>query len=289
MTILVNENESISALSETLRLRSDEVQEFISRKPNYFIRCGTLLFFCVLILISTVCWFIQYPDIVVSKARLTSINAPKEVITRSEGKLQQISATNGNRVKQGTVLAYMESIANPTAVLQVQANLDSILLKVSQNKIEQIVKYFPDYTKQLYLKELGDLQQPFQNFMQSFISFRDFISNGFYLQKLNMLQTDLSNMIRLHKILKEQQMLLEQDVALSKQTFDANEILAKDKVISALDYRNEQSKFIGKQLSMPQIKSAILTNESLQNDKRKEIAELEITVLLLPFSSIKVK
>jgi HlyD family secretion protein len=280
MTILVNENESISALSETVRLRSDEVQEFISRKPNYFIRCGTLLFFCVLILISTVCWFIQYPDIVVSKARLTSINAPKEVITRSEGKLQQISATNGNRVKQGTVLAYMESIANPTAVLQVQANLDSILLKVSQNNIEQIVKYFPDYTKQQYLKELGDLQQPFQNFMQSFISFRDFISNGFYLQKLNMLQTDLSNMIRLHKILKEQQMLLEQDVALSKQTFDANEILAKDKVISALDYRNEQSKFIGKQLSMPQIKSAILTNESLQNDKRKEIAELENQIIV---------
>jgi multidrug efflux pump subunit AcrA (membrane-fusion protein) len=280
MPILVNENGNISGLSETLRLRSDEVQEFISRKPNFFIRWGTVLFFCILVVMGAVCWFIQYPDLVVSKARLTSMNAPKEVITRTEGKLQQLAATNGDKVKQGTVLAYMESIANPSAVEQVKANLDSILLYVSQNSSDQIVKFFPDYSQQQYLKELGELQQPFQTFMQSFISIRDFISNGFYLRKRTMLQTDLSNMTRLHTILKEQQMLLEKDVALSKQTFDANESLAKDKVISALDYRNEQSKHIAKQLSLPQIKSAIVNNESQQNDKRKEIAELENQIIV---------
>jgi HlyD family secretion protein len=275
MPVIVNENGSMSGLPETLHLRSDEVQDFISRKPNFLIRWGTVLFFCVLVLMGTVCWFIQYPDLVVSKARLTSMNAPKEVITRTEGKLQQIAATNGDKVKQGTVLAYMESIANPAAVAQVQSNLDSILLYVSQNSADQIVKFFPDYSQQQYLKELGELQQPFQTFMQSFISFRDFICNGFYLRKRYMLQTDLNNITRLHVIIKEQQILLEKDVALSKQTFEANESLAKDKVISPLDYRNEQSKLIAKQLSLPQIKSAIVTNESQQNEKHKELAELE--------------
>jgi HlyD family secretion protein len=95
-----------------------------------------------------------------------------------------------------------------------------------------------------------------------------------------MLQTDLNNITRLHAILKEQQTLLEKDVALSKQTFEANESLAKDKVISPLDYRNEQSKLIAKQLSLPQIKSAIVTNESQQNDKRKELAELENQIIV---------
>ena len=82
MPILVNENGSISGISETLHLRSNEVQEFISRKPNFFIRWGTVLFFCILVVMGIVCWFIQYPDLVVSKARLTSMNAPKEVITK---------------------------------------------------------------------------------------------------------------------------------------------------------------------------------------------------------------
>ena len=275
MPIVVNENGSISGLPETVHLRSDEVQEFISRKPNFFIRWGTVLFFFILVLMGTMCWFIQYPDLVVSKARLTSINAPKEVMTRTEGKIQQLLTNNGDIVKQGAVLAYMESVANPLSVALVKASLDSILWHISQNNTNRIVEYFPDYASQQYLNELGELQQPYQTFMQSFISFRDFISSGFFLRKRTMLQTDLSNINRLHTILKEQQMLLVKDVALSKQTFEANESLAKDKVISAFDYRNEQSKLIAKQLSLPQIKSAIVSNESQQNDKRKEIAELE--------------
>lgn len=287
MPIVVNENGSISDLTETLHLRSDEVQEFISRKPNFFIRWGIVLFFCVLVIIGTVCWFIQYPDLVISKARLTSINAPKEVITRTEGRLQQIVVTIGDKVKKGRILAYMESIANPTGVAHVQGNLDSILFLVSNNNTDKIVNFFPDYTQQHYLKELGELQQPFQTFMQSFISFRDFISNGFYLRKRNLLQTDMNNMIRLHSILKEQQTLLENDLALSKQTFEANESLAKDKVISALDYRNELSKLIAKQMSLPQIKSALITNESQQNDKRKEIAELENQIIVQKNSFIQ--
>jgi HlyD family secretion protein len=223
----------------------------------------------------TVCWFIQYPDVVVSKARLTSINAPKEVITRSEGKLKALKITNGGKVIPGSVLAYMESIANPSAVMQLKSNLDSILWNVSQNKTDQIINYFPNYSNQHYLNELGELQQSVQAFMQSFVNFRDYISNGFYLRKRLMLLTDMNNIIKLHAILEEQLSLLDKDLALSKQTFDANESLAKDKVISALDYRNEQSKLIAKQMSLPQLKSAIVSNESQQNNNRKEIAELE--------------
>ena len=227
-----------------------------------------------------ICWFIQYPDLVTSKARLTSIISPKEVIARTEGKLQRIEVSNGVKVNKDEVLAYMESIANPSSVMQVHNNLDSILLNISEDNTNQIINFFPDYTQQLFLKELGELQQPFQTFMQSFVSFRDYISNGFYLRKRDMLQTDVVNIIRLHSILQEQQSLLEKDVALSKQTFDANETLVKDKVISALDYRNEQSRFIAKQLSLPQLKVALISNESQQNEKKKEIAELENQIIV---------
>jgi HlyD family secretion protein len=273
-------NDSVSVLSNILQLRSNEVQEFISRKPNFFIRWGILLFFIVMILMGVICWFIQYPDLVTSKARLTSIISPKEVIARTEGRLQLIEVSNGIKVNKGRVLAYMESIANPSSVMKVHINLDSILLNISENNTNKIINFFPDYTQQLFLKELGELQQPFQTFMQSFVSFRDYISNGFYLRKRAMLQTDFINIIRLHSILQEQQLLLEKDVALSKQTFDANQTLVKEKVISALDYRNEQSRFIAKQLSLPQLKSAIISNESQQNEKKKEIAELENQIIV---------
>ena len=90
-----------------------------------------------------------------------------------------------------------------------------------------------------------------------------------------MLQTDVLNIQKLNNILACQKILLNQDIALSNETYVANKSLANDKVISTLDYSNEKSKMSTKQLSLPQINSSIVTNESQQNEKRKEIAELE--------------
>jgi HlyD family secretion protein len=52
-------------------------------------------------------------------------------------------------------------------------------------------------------------------------------------------------------------------------------ILKEEKVISAKELRDEKSKRINKEMSLPQINASIINNESLQNEKRKEIAELE--------------
>jgi len=84
----------------------------------------------------------------------------------------------------------------------------------------------------------------------------------------------------LYAILSDQKRLLQQDLSLSIENFNANESLAKDKVISALDYRNEKNKLIAKQLSLPQINASIVSNESQQNEKRKEIAELENQIIV---------
>lgn len=65
---------------------------------------------------------------------------------------------------------------------------------------------------------------------------------------------------------------------LAQKTFEMNEILKKEKVISELEYRNEKSKLLMKQMSIPQINEAIIANETQQNEKRKEIMELENTI-----------
>jgi biotin carboxyl carrier protein len=72
--------------------------------------------------------------------------------------------------------------------------------------------------------------------------------------------------------------LNEEDLTLTQKTFEANKTLNEEKVISDFDYRNEKSKLIGKKLSLPQISGAIINNETQQNEKVKEIAELENTI-----------
>ena len=267
------------SLNNTL-LRSGEVQEFISHKPNFIIRWGITAFFIILVSLAIVCWFIQYPELVVSKAKLNSINAPKEIITHTDGKLIKVLVKENDTLHTGQVMAYMESLANPDAVLQLSKQVEAINKTIENNQTNEIVRFFSNSSNQTFANQLGEVQTNYQTFIQAFITFKNYLSNGFYLHKRVMLQTDLQNIQKQNIILNAQKELLTKDLSLTNETFKANESLAKDKVISSMDYRNEESKLIAKKMTLPQINSSIVSNESQQNEKRKEIAELENQIIV---------
>lgn len=268
------------SMKNTFSEHGNEIEEIISKKPPHFVRWGTVYFFFLLMLIGLIAWFIQYPEIVVARAKLNSVNAPKQVITRTDGKLVKIAVKENQKVEAGRILGYMESLANPASVIKIGKQLNSIDSLIIQNKTNEITTFFPGYSSQVFVNNLGELQTPYQTFIQSFITFKDFLSSGYYLRKKNMLLTDMQNIQKQQGIIAKQKNLLQQDLSLSDETFHADESLLKDKIISPLEYRNEKSKLIAKQLSLPQINASIITNESQQNEKRKEIGELENQIIV---------
>ncbi len=265
--------ENAAALKNTFTEHGNEIEEIISNKPPLIVRWGTVYFLFVLLFLALICWFIKYPDIVKTTAKLTSINAPKEVITKTAGQLTNLFIKEGEQVKAGTVLGYIESTANPEEVFYLSGRIDTISNIISKSEIEKL----PPYINTSY-QNLGELQQSYQTFLQSFLTFRNYISGGFYLRKKSMLINDMSLLNRQHQTLSQQKDLNSQDLELSQKTFEANESLKTDKVISDLDYRNEKSKLINKKLTLPQINSSLISNEAQQNEKQKEIAELENTI-----------
>jgi multidrug resistance efflux pump len=270
--------EDVFVMKNTFAEHGNEIEDIISNKPPFMVRWGTVYFFFLLLLIGLICWFIQYPDIVAAKAKLNSVNAPKQVITRTDGKLITITVKENEKVEAGQVLGFMESIANPGSVMEISEQADTISKLISENRTDEITKFFPSNSPSFGKSDeraLGELQTSYQTFIQSFTVFRDFLSSGFFLRKKKMLAADMQNIQKQQEILLDQKVLMQQDLSLSNENFNANESLAKDKVISALDYRNEKSKLIAKQLSLPQINASIVSNEDRQNEKRKEIAELE--------------
>ena len=270
--------EDVLVMKNTFAEHGNEIEDIISNKLPFMVRWGTVYFFFLLMLIGLICWFIQYPDIVAAKAKLNSVNAPKQVITRTDGKLITIAVKENEKVEAGQVLGFMESIANPVSVMEISKQADTISKLINENRTDEITKFFPSNSSSFGKSgegALGELQTSYQTFIQSFTVFRDFLSSGFFLRKKKMLAADMQNIQKQQEILLDQKVLMQQDLSLSNENFNANESLVKDKVISALDYRNEKSKLIAKQLSLPQISASIVSNEGQQNEKRKEIAELE--------------
>ena len=221
-----------------------------------------------LILLAT--WFIKYPDIITAGGVLNSINAPKELQARTNGKLVRLSATENQEVSKNAIIGYIESTGSHEEIINLSKILDSISIKINNGNTNQIISYLS-----LQFNNLGELQLDYQAFSNSFTQFANYLNNGFYLRKRSMLTADMSYMQRLHDVLTEQKKLLVNDLSLTDSTFKANEILKDEKVISAMDYRNEKSKLIAKQMTLPQINASIINNESQQHEKQKEIAELE--------------
>lgn len=268
----INKNAVFSnAFSDT----ANEIEDIISHKPPYIVRWGTVYFFILLVGIAIASWFIKYPDKVIATAKLNSINPPQQIVARTDGKLATIFVTENEGIVKGQVLGYMESIANAKTVSAVAQLADSISYLINENRSDEIVRFFPDYENRKSIDDLGELQSAYQVYMQSFVTYRDYLYNGFYLRKKRMLQTDFQNIQDMRSMLITQKKLMEEDVELSEKTFDVNKSLSEQKVISSLDYRNEKSKLIVKQLSLPQINASIIANDREKNEKLKEIAELE--------------
>lgn len=249
---------------------SEKIQEIVSNKPGFLIRYGNVFFLLVLILVCTTCWYVKYPDIIKTTAKLTCINAPKPIISLINGKLIKLNITENQYVSKGQILGYLESTANHAEVLTLACKLDTIHVLLSEENHGQIKKYFQNPSL-----ELGELQEFYQTFSQAFLSFNNYLEDGLYLKKEKMLLKDKENLKKLYKNLDEQKELHEQDLGLIQRTFDANESLKNNKVISDFDYRSEQSKLISKKLTLPQIRAAMISNESQQIDKEKEIIELK--------------
>lgn len=275
MPITISENGELLQSSPPLKgIRGEAgeaVQEFISRKPGFLIEHGTVLFLCILLAIVAACWFIQYSDVITTSAKLKSINAPKAVVNKMQGKLVKLLVKENDSVKENEVIGYMESTANPVEVLKLEAVIDTVNVFIQSNKEEML----PGCISGLQFKNLGELQQPYQTFIQAYIAYKDYISNGFYERKRNMLSNSLNDLVRLHANLSDQKYIQQQDETLAVKTYEMNEKLLNEKVISLKEFRDEKSKMLNKSLSVPQVNAAIISNETQQNEKRKEMLELD--------------
>ncbi len=249
-----------------IKLLSTEVQEIISQKPGWIVRNGIVLFLGIIGLMLATTFFISYPDVVNANATFSTLNAPKEVKARAEGKLVKLSVAEGKLVNENEIIGFLESRAVHNEVIALSQIIDNVQNNINANDLSSL--YFS-------YKNLGEVQQPYQVFMQAFNTYKQYLSSGFYNKKKNMLQQDVSYLQRLHTNLEEQKKMQQEDLSLAGKTFDANKTLSNEKVIADFEYRIEKSKYISKAMAIPQINSSLITNESSKHEKEKEMAQLE--------------
>jgi len=253
-----------------LELRSEEVQELLARPPRWLLRWGITAVFLILLLVFAGAWAIHYPDVVRASFKLTASNAPKAVLARTDGKIVRLFAREGQAVRAGAPLAYLESTARHEEVLQLARELRTAWEVARQGNLEGL--------QQINLSayhQLGELQEAYQTFEQAHIQLRAYLAGGFYSRKKLFLQQELRDLQGLAQQLKQQRQLHVQDAALAQEEYEVQRRLAAQKVIAALELKREESKNIGRQLAFQQTAATLTNNIMAQRAKQKEILELD--------------
>lgn len=253
--------------------RSQEVQDIISERPGFWGTWALPMFLVILLLIVAGTWFIRYPDTIMATATLTATNGPREIVPRQEGRLTNLFAHNGEAVSQGDQIGWIQSTADHATILKLASLLDSALDLMNENKTEAVSSLFTHN-----LDNLGELQPAYQQFITAWQQFNDYLVNGFYYRKKDMLEQDIAFLKQNHEALEQQLTLTQKSLTLSADDYKANQTLFDKKVLSAKDYRAAQNTYLDKQQSIPQLNQAISSNENQQVDKQGDIDQLEHTI-----------
>ena len=96
---------------EQIELRSEEVQEILTKVPHWMIRWGNSVFFLLIILLLALSWFIKYPDIINSDAIITTEIPPEKEYARASGKIDTIFVNDGQEILKREPLAIIENTA----------------------------------------------------------------------------------------------------------------------------------------------------------------------------------
>ena len=256
--------------NDNLFYRSELAQEILSQKPDFLERWTLYIVLMILLLLLAMTWIIKYPDIIQVSARLTAQNAPKEILVRQNGRLIKLFASNHKFLKKNEVIGWIESTASHAEVLSLSGQVDSGISLLNNGNILKASSLF----EHAY-QDLGEIQSAYQEFVTAKQTYNDYMVNGFFRAKKQDLKEDLISLSEEGQTIRDREDLTKQDIKLAEETFNANKILWEKKVISKEEFRVAQSNYVNKKMSIPQLNASILTNESRNREKLKELNQLD--------------
>jgi HlyD family secretion protein len=153
-----------------IELRSDEVQEILTKIPHWLIRWGSMIIVGVLIILILISYFVKYPDIISGNIILTTPTPPEKIIAKTTGKIEAILVNDKDFVVSKTPLAILENSANFKDVFLLKSVIDTISLdkyefpfsKFINSEFGDIETSFAIFQKEYTSNQLNKKLQPFE-------------------------------------------------------------------------------------------------------------------------------
>lgn len=239
--------ETKNDILNNIELRSESVQDILTRPPHWMIRWGNTLIFIIMLMILLMSYFIKYPEFVPAPIIVTSQNPPERLLARTNSKIEKIFIKDHQEVKKDEVLMVLQSTANYNDVLKLKKIVDSI----SPNQIFS----FPLSETSKY--KLGDLQSDYNTFAKAFQDEKLFTRLKPYAPEHIATNQSLSENRGRIATLQQQLSLENAKFDLTKKNYERSQQLFDQGVIAKMELENERIKYLQAQQNVTNINLSI--------------------------------
>jgi multidrug resistance efflux pump len=263
--------------NQDIEIRSEEVQEILTKVPNWMIRWGNTLFLFLIVMLLALSWLVKYPDIITSKAIITTEIPPQKEFARVTGKIDTLFVEDAQNVIESETLAIIENTANYSDVFFLKSIVDTII-------VQKKSFIFPIH--KLPILFLGDIETGYALFENNYINYLlnkelDPFSNEAIANKITTSElTRRLNNIQSQKTLNKKELEFNQiDLERSKSLFNKGVISKKEYETKQIEYLRAERNYKNMTAAISQLREAI--SNSKRASKGTEISRIREEMSLL--------
>jgi len=238
------------------------INEIIGNIPGRFLYSGITMIAIVTATILIMSHFIHYPDKIVSTGTLTSDSPPIEVVSRTNGFIEEIIVKNGLYVEEGESLLYINNTTNKKEIDLFQEWIKKY------EKIDESWQYlFLKFPEEL---QLGALQSDYSNLQLKYNELIRTQNDDIVFAKMKNIDREISKMKLLNNSERDVKGIYKEELALSKKDNDRQKTLLGDGIISEMDLEKSHTALLQMERQYESMENGII-----QNNIRIEQLELE--------------
>lgn len=277
------------AQDDNLHLRSEEVQEIITRPPAWLIRWGITLVFLMLALLIGLSFLIRYPDFVEAKVLVTTADPTERIAARFSGQIETLFVKNGDKVGIGQPLAGIKSTAKIEDVLFLKATLEQEPFTKDNDFL------FPvNILTELVLGEIG---LPFLEFERSYMEYRLIKELQPFAGQMEGTKASIEEIQKRINSQQSQKELLDRRLYLAKIDYERNKGLHRDGIIADKDFESKEMEYLQMEeqvnlmaISISQLQEALNTAyQTIKNTNinREEEETRSLKALIQSYQGLK--
>jgi multidrug efflux pump subunit AcrA (membrane-fusion protein) len=252
---------------ENIELRNEEVQEILTRVPNWLIIWGNTLILILLVLVLFISWFVKYPDVISADVLITTNVPPQKEYAKLSGRLDSIYVQDAQYIDKNQIIAVFDNYAITEDIYYLKSILDSLSYKKG-------VFNFP--LESIPILILGDVEITYAAFENSYAEYKFNKELNPFLNQAKANRFSYSEQLKRLGNLNSQFLINENELSIKKNDLNRNKLLLEKGVISKLDFEKKQLEILGAERGLKSLSISISqTREALNiaqnNTKGTEI------------------